>query len=102
MLARTRRATWICPVLLQGMMLMLNAAALSLFGYQKGELEGKNVSMLMYALNHSRPQKPPALACVSLQQSAGSVTTTGLLTPLTLHCPAGLSRSAQGMTASCR
>jgi PAS domain S-box-containing protein len=32
---------------LQGIIMMVNAAALTMFGYQKGELEGKNVSVLM-------------------------------------------------------
>jgi hypothetical protein len=27
---------------------MLNNVALTMFGYQKGELEGKNVAILMY------------------------------------------------------
>jgi PAS domain S-box-containing protein len=31
----------------QGCIMMVNQAALSMFGYQKGELEGKNVSVLM-------------------------------------------------------
>jgi PAS domain-containing protein len=31
----------------QGIILMINPAALSIFGYDKGELEGKNVSVLM-------------------------------------------------------
>lgn len=31
----------------QGTIMMLNAAASSLWGYEKGSLEGKNVSMLM-------------------------------------------------------
>lgn len=31
----------------QGTILMLNAAAVGMFGYQKGELDGKNVSVLM-------------------------------------------------------
>jgi PAS domain-containing protein len=31
----------------QGIILMVNAAAQGLFGYDKGELEGKNVSVLM-------------------------------------------------------
>jgi len=31
----------------QGVILMLNPAAVQMFGYQKGELEGKNVSVLM-------------------------------------------------------
>jgi PAS domain-containing protein len=31
----------------QGIILMVNAAAQGMFGYDKGELEGKNVSVLM-------------------------------------------------------
>jgi len=31
----------------QGVILMLNPAAVQMFGYQKGELEGKNVSVLV-------------------------------------------------------
>lgn len=31
----------------QGEIMMVNAAALTMFGYIKGELEGKNVSVLM-------------------------------------------------------
>jgi PAS domain-containing protein len=31
----------------QGIILMVNAATLGMFGYDKGELEGKNVSVLM-------------------------------------------------------
>lgn len=31
----------------QGTIMMVNNATLGLFGYQKGELEGKNVSVLM-------------------------------------------------------
>lgn len=31
----------------QGQILMVNAAVLGMFGYEKGELEGKNVSVLM-------------------------------------------------------
>lgn len=31
----------------QGVILMINTAALGMFGYDKGELEGKNVSVLM-------------------------------------------------------
>lgn len=33
-----------CP---QGIIMMVNSAAVTMFGYQKGELEGKNVSVLM-------------------------------------------------------
>ena len=31
----------------QGVIMMVNAAAVAMFGYDKGELEGKNVSVLM-------------------------------------------------------
>lgn len=31
----------------QGLVMMINAAAVAMFGYEKGELEGKNVSVLM-------------------------------------------------------
>jgi PAS domain S-box-containing protein len=32
---------------LQGIIMMVNNACLGMFGYLKGELEGKNVSVLM-------------------------------------------------------
>jgi PAS domain S-box-containing protein len=31
----------------QGIIMMVNAACVNMFGYQKGELEGKNVNVLM-------------------------------------------------------
>jgi PAS domain S-box-containing protein len=31
----------------QGVIMMVNSAAVTMFGYQKGELEGKNVNVLM-------------------------------------------------------
>lgn len=50
---RTSYAEWFysCAGLIiinaSGTILMVNAAALRMFGYGKGELEGKNVSVLM-------------------------------------------------------